>query len=677
MKLLLSLIVGVALMSALRVAAAVKIEEQVVGPASEPGTIYWLSPKGLRLATAHPKGSRFVVTVDGVEGEKYDEILKAAAKVETRYDNRGNPIIENVMWKVPVAFSPDGSHHAYAARLGKEVVVILDGKEIYRTPHSLAVEVVARLSFTPDSKHLCFYAHTGETMGSYRLMMDGKPVTPTFVGTPPLIYSADGTHWALQGNKPMKDNEIFLVVDGKVQNYTGQRYQFMPDGKLVCTKSGDGKEAVLVDGKPLMAAAQIDKTVISPNGDIGVIAYASGGKRGLYINGKPAGGENVMSVIFSPDGKHWAASCVSSPSFYVIVDGKKHQEYSMVRSIAFTPDSSKCVYIAESGQKKFVVINGEEDEGGTHISIEPMFGKSGGQVAYCNVQAWQVMNVHHGDKIVPKMRQVSELTLSPNGARHAYYNALDAMSGQLIVDGEVKGGGTAYKDSILFSPDSQHFVAMSSAPSNGRRAICLDGKFVPIPKGLDQYTKPLGFTPDSQHLLMRGQEIAKEGGYYMDKYFLDGQYVAQFFAGGIFSGILQGNRQLTMQSEFWEMQPDGSLLIIGHENFQENKRGGVVKRVKITPDASTSLATWIAGANESKPAASNQNARQNPVATTQSRNPQTSNINSIPPLGQQPAPSVIQTNADAVTATNVLDKVNKAANATKAAADSLKRLFGK
>jgi hypothetical protein len=176
---------------------------------------------------------------------------------------------------------------------------------------------------------------------------------------------------------------------------------------------------------------------------------------------------------------------------------------------------------------------------------------------------------------------------------------------------------------------------------------------------------------------MRGQEIAKEGGYYMDKYFLDGQYVAQFFAGGIASGLLQGNSQLPMQSETWEMQTDGSLIIIGHENFQENKRGGVVKRVKITPDAGTSIATWIAGANESKPAVSNQNARQNPVVTTQGRNPQTSNTNSIPAVGQQPAPSVIQTNADTVTATNVVDKVNKAANATKAAADSLKRLFGK
>lgn len=602
MKTLLSLLVGIALLPVLNCSADVKIEEQVVGPASEPGTIYWLSPKGLHLATAHPKGSRFVVTVDGVDGEKYDEILQAAAKVETRYDGRGNPIIQNVMWKAPVAFSPDGSHYAYAARIGKEVVVILDGKEIYRTPHSLAVEVVALLSFTPDSKHLYFYAHSGETMGSYRLMMDGQAMTPSFVGTPAPFFSTDGAHWGLFASKPMKPDETFLIVDGKVPGYTGQRLQFTPDGKhVVCTKSGDGKEAVLVDGKPMMVASSIDKIAISPTGDIGVIAYGSEGKKRLYINGKPAlGGEDAMSVTFSPDGKHWAASCISSPAFWVVVDGKKQQEYSSVHDIAFTPDSSKCVYIAESGAKKFVVINGEEDEGGTHISIAPMFGKTGGHVAYCNVLAWQVMNIHHDDKIVPKNRQVSELTLSPNGARHAYYNALDALSGQLIVDGEVKGGGTAYKDLILFSPDSQHFVAMSSAPSNGRRAICLDGKFVPIPKGLDQYTKPLGFTPDSQHLLMRGQELAKTGDYYMDKYFLDGQYVAQFFAGGIQSGLLQGNSQLPMQSEFWETQPDGSVIIIGHENFQDNKRGGVVKRVIIKPDAGTSIATWIANANASE-----------------------------------------------------------------------------
>ena len=39
---------------------------------------------------------------------------------------------QQVKWQGPVAFSPDGSRYAYAARDRKDVVVICDGKEIFR-----------------------------------------------------------------------------------------------------------------------------------------------------------------------------------------------------------------------------------------------------------------------------------------------------------------------------------------------------------------------------------------------------------------------------------------------------------------------------------------------------------------------------------------------------------------
>ena len=45
--------------------ADAKVEEQVVGPASEQGTIYAVSPRGMHVATVSMKGSRWVVTLDG------------------------------------------------------------------------------------------------------------------------------------------------------------------------------------------------------------------------------------------------------------------------------------------------------------------------------------------------------------------------------------------------------------------------------------------------------------------------------------------------------------------------------------------------------------------------------------------------------------------------------------
>ncbi len=337
MKTLLSLFVGIALLPVLNCSADVKIEEQIVGPAQEPGTIYWLSPKGLSLATVHPKGSRFVVTLNDVEGTKFDEVIRAAGfYYKSAAINRDNDFnLEKS--PAPVVFSPDGLRHAYAARIGKEIVVMLDGKEIYRTPDATPFEAVALLNFSPDSKHLFFYRRTPETMDSHRLMMDGQPVTPSFQGTPAPFFSGDGKRWGLLARKPLqiKANtpqsnarseleavlagkitgyeDVLLVIDGKVASYAGERPRFTPDGKhVVCVQTGNGNQTVLFDGKPMMTASKIEEISISSTGDIGVIAYGSGGKKGLYLNGKPVpNGEAAREIVFCPDGTTWGASCAS------------------------------------------------------------------------------------------------------------------------------------------------------------------------------------------------------------------------------------------------------------------------------------------------------------------------------------------------------------------------------
>ena len=68
-------------------AADPKIEEQVVGPVTEKynnGCPYVVSPRGARLATVMSKGSRVAVTVDGVEGPKFDEIIATSGYLDAR-----------------------------------------------------------------------------------------------------------------------------------------------------------------------------------------------------------------------------------------------------------------------------------------------------------------------------------------------------------------------------------------------------------------------------------------------------------------------------------------------------------------------------------------------------------------------------------------------------------------
>lgn len=581
--LLLSLLVA----GSLRLAADSNVEEKQVGPAYEQGTIYTVSPTGLHLATMSAKGSRFVVTIDGEEGPAYDQILNAAGEFTLAYDFNFNAV-KTLKWQGPVAFSPDGTRYAYAARTAKDVFVIVDGKEIFRAPFSQAAPPVSVLSFTPDGQHVMFYQQTADTMQSFQLMMDGKPATPPFDQVPSPLFSPDGKHWALLGSKPRNVNERFLIVDGKDAGYVASRLQFTPDSKHLVSVSGNpgsSEQALLVDGKPMLTAASIDKILISPRGEIAAIAIPKGAKtKTLHLNGKAVGGtENVYNVVFSPDGKHWAANCAESPSAWVVVDGKKQQNYTSVRDAAFTGDSAKCVYVAESGVKKFVVVNGQEDEGNNLIHVGPLLSKAGGHVAYSAGEMMGKLKIHYDGQVLPERYNNFNLALSPDGSHFVYYAANDAVSTELIVDGEIKGTASSFGGETIFSPDSK-YVVINARPPKGDNALFISGEFVPYPKGMG-YPRPLGFTTDSKHLVLAGNETSAEGNSVYG-YYVDGQRVAQLFQRHVTWANDPGNF-------LWEPQADGSVFVMGATPGPNNTYG-VMKRITVKPAADTSVTTWIA-----------------------------------------------------------------------------------
>ena len=581
--LLLSLLVA----GSVPLAADSAVEEKLVGPAYEQGTIYTLSPTGLHLATMSAKGSRFVVTVDGAEGPPYDQILNAAGEFTLGYDFNFNAV-KTLKWQGPVAFSPDGKRYAYAARTAKDVFVIVDGKEIFHAAFSQVAPPVSVLSFTPDGQHVMFYQQTADTMQSFQLMMDGKPVTPAFDQVPSPLFSPDGKHWALLGSKPRSVNERFLIIDGKDAGYIASRLQFTPDSKRLVSVSGNpgsGEQTLLVDGKAMLTAASIDKIVISSRGEIAAIAIPKGGqKKLLHLDGKAVSGtENVYNVVFSPDGKHWAANGAETPSAWVVVDGKKQQNYTSVRDAAFTGDSAKCVYVAESGVKKFVVINGQEDEGNNLIHVGPLLSKTGGHVAYSAGEMMGKLKIHYDGQVLPERYNNFNLALSPDGSHFVYYAANDAVSTELIVDGEIKGTAASFGGETIFSPDSK-FVVTNARPPKGDNALFISGDFVPYPKSMG-YPRPLGFTADSQHLILVGSEPG-EGGNPVNSFYVDGQRVAQFLPRGVTWANSTGNY-------LWEAQPDGAVILIGVTPGPNNSYGPM-KRVSVKPAAGTSVATWIA-----------------------------------------------------------------------------------
>ncbi len=225
-------LIALALICTSNVYADPKVDEQVVGP-SVADAKYVVSPQG-RLATVGRKGSRMMVTVDGVAGEKVDEVIAPVGWVDPRFAQALAAKSEQAPELKPVIFSKDDSHYAYIAHISQEWIIYEDGKEVLRLPAAgmvggtggiggMAGNTDLRLQFSDDGKHL-FFAKSG--FAGYELWVDGQKMPGYYQSagsgaqaTDPLIY-AGGAHFAYvakMGTRP--GDPVTLFIDGKDAGY--------------------------------------------------------------------------------------------------------------------------------------------------------------------------------------------------------------------------------------------------------------------------------------------------------------------------------------------------------------------------------------------------------------------------------------------------------------------------
>lgn len=562
--------------------AAPRVEELVVGPAKQ-GLAYIVSPKGAHLATVTQKGSRMVVIVDGVEGPKFDAIVA----LDIGYQ---------------VLFSADGTRHAYIGRSGDDFVLMVDGKELMRPgnakDHSGQCPV-SQLAFTASGKHLWFLETIARPLekggGTYPVVVwDGVAEMPG--GVTPVI-SPDGEHHAYVATNPTDNKQQTVVLDGKPAGYSGMDPQFSGDGKhlfvrtwVPLEKGPDGKSSgqalqVLVDGKPWIKAQEAT-LFPAPVGDLvaNVVRRFNGGTQAfLVVAGKKVEGSDASAidrVTFSPDGKRFAAECRTAASAqFVVVDGKRGQEYSNVQGFAFSPDSGHYGYVAIMNGKYFMVVDGEESDG--FLSVQDFTfgggGKRNGYIAQADPST--KMLVIDGQPASAKALSILELRFSDDGARCAYLmNSGNAM--HLVLDGaentellfrpfqRIPQGQASY----VFSPDGKHVAGFAaSAKDNQTTGLWVDGVLVLASQGLYEPT----FTPDGKHLFWMTPD--PRGGPL--KIHADGVPCAQLASGYL----------LPSSTRTWEMGEDGVLTVLGQD-------GEKMKRLRITPSADTSVETMLAAA---------------------------------------------------------------------------------
>src|SRR5262245_23753991 len=118
-----SISLGLVLTAVVAYAAEPKVEETDLGKAGA-GRLYVISQNDARTAYVRAKGTKTVVTVDGVEGPVLDELFNGSA---ANVSGGGPVLVHNANGggkfngtPTAVLFSERGSHYAYIGRQGNE-----------------------------------------------------------------------------------------------------------------------------------------------------------------------------------------------------------------------------------------------------------------------------------------------------------------------------------------------------------------------------------------------------------------------------------------------------------------------------------------------------------------------------------------------------------------------------
>jgi hypothetical protein len=604
-----TLVLVSALAASLR--AEVKIEETIAGPVNA-GGLYVVSQNEARVAYVGAKGTRTVVTVDGVEGPVLDELFNGSAAV---IGNAGQLLVHNANaggkfngTPTAVIFSEAGAHYAYIGRQGNDYVVVHDGREIGRGPRAALGLQHMPLGLSPTGKH----AFWGEMKiengrGTYRLIMDGKP--EPWAGHQDLkpVFSPDDSRYAYLASAADDYRKPVLIVDGKVASYVGGQPLFTADNKLLIPAAD--LKGVFVDGRRVaLEGISIEKIVPAPVGGRYAVIMRKKlvnyrGVGTLYLDGREVSGtEGAADITFSPDGKRWALRCLNpeAGSAFMVIDGKKGSEYQTVSDGAFwTSDSSKVIYQITSSGRNFVVVDTEEFAVGLLNSLmrSPfVFTKTGSRYSFSSGDPSNrsSLTIVDGKQILPAgvYAYSDSFEFSASGNRYAFVigpigrqgtaGIIDngALIDKLPVASFQKTAGELERYFVL-SPDGRH-MARPSYEQN-RQGLYVDEKLV--------YSAAMGgiayatFTPDSKHLFWLATEKTAEPNTIEHVVYVDGQPTIK-----LARGVMLGGKGA------WQMDAKGAVTLLG-------VNGNNVKRYRIAASDDMDVEKMITRAEEAQAAA--------------------------------------------------------------------------
>jgi dipeptidyl aminopeptidase/acylaminoacyl peptidase len=291
------------------------------------------------------KGERFLVVLNGKEGEPFDRIdyrtmrfSPAGRRLAYIAEEKGKAILIVDGVRTPArdavsapTFSPDGRRFAYVAKDGEKTFAVLEGQELAR------FDDVDSLGFSPNSERFAYWARTGN---NWTAIIDGK-AGPQYSG------KMDPSAWT--------DVPVVFSPDSRRVAYAAWKGgSGPPTGFQLCGDSSEGAmfrgiagavAVAVVDGIEGPEFQHIFGPVFSQDSTrVGYIGFTSGEFGSIVIDGRAVASDRALpsGLRFSPNGKHVAYSagparngnqsraCLRDTEISVFVDGAESSGYLSV-----------------------------------------------------------------------------------------------------------------------------------------------------------------------------------------------------------------------------------------------------------------------------------------------------------------------------------------------------------
>ncbi len=336
-------------------------------------------------------------------------------------------------------FSNDGTQFAYKTTLFSFGGVVENGLVINN--ETLPGLTVVSFSFSPDSRHYAYTAYGQEVNSGQFIIIDDKRQNYNLPdsGSNDIIFSPDSKHYAYQIEMPGYTSAI-LIDDqiGPKYSYISSNFAFSPDskhylyvGNNVDDQTGTKNSHLIIDGKIIQDIDPGSLEYLTFTPDSQKIAYISRQANGLsvFINEQQDKNnyDQLGSLQFFSDGKHYAYVGTRDKKKFIILDGQEYEYENVGFDMTLSPDGTK---IAFKGAKR--IINEE-----TFIPLKEFI----------------IFNEQKGQEY----DAVSNLVFSPD-SKHFIYSAKDGKKNTIIFDNQNTETCYSLIDNIHFSEDGSKLI---------------------------------------------------------------------------------------------------------------------------------------------------------------------------------------------------------------------------